>query len=169
MERNDNSSFIYQSLWNSAAGIINALEAVIMTFMATHFMGIEVAGELTIAFAVGNLFRTIGLWGTRNFQISDQKKEFKFSEYLLARSISILVMVFICIGYLTIIFFERNNDLDKIITISLILMSFSFDCFEDVIWGEYQRRGRIDVGAKLFIVRWGCLLITYCSLVILFR
>ena len=169
MKKKNIPSSSVQAFWNGSAGFLNAFEAVLMTFVATRFVDLEAAGELTIAFALGNLFRTVGLWGTRNYHISDQRKEYDFSEYLFARFFSIVIMFFLCAGYIAYISIIRKTIVPKILVISFVFLIFLLDCFEDVIWGEYQRRGRIDIGAKIFIARWGSLLFSFSILVILLR
>ena len=49
--------------WNTAAGLLNAAEAVILGMLTTRLAGVEAAGILTIAFSVGNLFSSVGRWG----------------------------------------------------------------------------------------------------------
>lgn len=150
-----------QALWNTAAGLLNAAEAVIMSMVATRTMDLSAAGVLTIAFAAGNLLRTIGLWGTRNYQVSDSRKEYGFSAYLKARIVNILIMAISGIFYGAWLYLFRGDPVSKIAVILMIIFIYVIESFEDVLWGEYQRRGRLDIGAKLFLVRWGCLLLTY--------
>ncbi len=53
-------------LWNVAAGLVNAGEAVVLSMVVTHTTGLEDAGILSIAFAVGNLMMTVGKFGVRS-------------------------------------------------------------------------------------------------------
>lgn len=158
-----------QAVWNIASGLLSSLEIVIMNAIVTRFLSLDVAGEITIAFAIGNLLRTIGLWGVRNYQLSDQTEEFSFEHYLFARFATMALMLvgsFACISY---IYFARGDSFEKIFVIFSILIVFVLECLEDVIWGEYQRRGRIDIGSKLFLVRWGSFLITFVLCIVLIK
>ena len=158
-----------QGIWNALAGSLCALEAVIMELVAAHFLGIDFVGELTIAFALGNLFRTIGLWGTRSYQLSDLKYEFSFIDYKKARIINLLLMLISVFAYILYLIIFRDTSVHKIIVISIIEIVYFIECYEDLIAGEYQRRGRLDIGSKLLIIRWGSLLISYSFFAFLFR
>ena len=156
-----------QGIWNAAAGFLCALEAVIMEMVATHFLNLNYAGELTIAFALGNLFRTIGLWGTRYYHLSDLRREYSFNDYKKARYFNLVLMLFTVIVYVIYLVIFRNTSIHKIIVICVIEFVYLIECYEDLIGGEYQRRGRLDIGAKLLIIRWGSLLLSYTIIVIL--
>ena len=149
------------ALWNTAAGILNAAESVVMSMVATRTDGLEAAGILVLAFAIGNLFRTIGLWGMRTFQVSDQNGEFSFREYLHSRFFSILLMGVAGVAYSVYLLCGRGYSWEKTGVIFLIIFVYVLEGYEDILWGEYQRRGRIDIGAKLFLSRWGTLLIFF--------
>lgn len=150
-----------QRIWYTVAALIGASEAVVMSMVVSRRIGLEEAGELTIAFALGNLFRTVGLWGTRNFQVSDQKKEFSFRDYLVARIVSLSVMFFFALLHNIILLLFFDTGFRKLTVICLIELIYLIESFEDVIWGEYQRAGRLDIGSKMFIVRWGILMVCF--------
>ena len=94
-----------QGLWNAAAGFLCALEAVIMEMVATRFLNLAFTGELTIAFAFGNLFRTIGLWGTRSYHLSDINYDYNFEDYKKSRIFSMVLMSFVILVYVSYLLF----------------------------------------------------------------
>lgn len=155
-----------QSIWNLVSGFLAAMETIVMTMVVNRVIDIESSGEITIAFALGNMFRTIGLWGTRNYHVSDQGEEYSFSDYLRARLFCIFLMILVIISYLSFSFFAQNTSIHKLLVIAIIEIVFEVECYEDVIWGEYQRHGRIDIGAKLFLIRWGSFLSVFVITVI---
>jgi len=155
-----------QSIWNLASGFLAAMETIVMTMAVNRVIDIEASGEITIAFALGNMFRTIGLWGTRNYHVSDQKEEYSYGDYLRTRLFCIFLMILVVISYLSFSFFAENTSIHKLLVIMIIEIVFEVECYEDVIWGEYQRHGRIDIGAKLFLIRWGSFLSTFVLMVI---
>lgn len=46
-------------LWNSASGMVNAVQSVIILIFITRFAGIEEAGVFSIAYAVGVLLQIL--------------------------------------------------------------------------------------------------------------
>lgn len=148
-------------IWNTAAGLINAAEAVVMSMIVTRITGLADAGMLTIAFAIGNLMMTVGKFGVRNFQVTDIENKFSFSVYLKTRMFTVLLMIAAVFGYLAYAFIALQYSPDKIAIIGMICMIYAVEALEDVFWGYYQRRNRMDAGAKMFCVRWLGILIAF--------
>ncbi len=141
-------------IWNTAAGLLNAAEAVIMSMIVTRMTGLADAGMLTIAFAVGNLMMTIGKFGVRNYQVTDVESRFSFSTYLKTRIVTVTFMVITVAGYLVYANLCLGYDRKKIVVILAICMIYTVESLEDVIWGYYQGRDRLDAGARMFCLRW---------------
>lgn len=148
-------------LWNTAAGLINASEAVIMLIIVTRVTGLADAGMLTIAFAIGNLMMSIGKFGVRNYQVTDVKKKFTFITYFKTRMITVLVMMTTVFAYLFYAYVMLGYGAMKIWVIVAVCMIYAVESIEDVIWGYYQSRGRLYVGAQMFCFRWGGILAVF--------
>lgn len=156
-------------LWNTAAGLINASQAVVLLMVITRTNGFGEAGILTIAFAVANLMVNIGKFGMRNYQITDIKEQFSFSTYLRSRILTSTLMVAACCGY--VLYHYRNGTYlrQKAEIVFLICILYAMDSIEDVFWGRYQQKGRLDIGAKIYTIRWciilagfiGCLFLNH--------
>lgn len=156
-------------IWNAIASVINASEAVIILMIITRTKGIVDAGIITIAFSIANLMLTIGKFGVRNLQVTDIKEEYKFSTYFSFRILTtILMFIFVC-GYLLYCVYLRGYSCEKIIIIFLICLIFVFESIEDVFIGYYQQKKRLDVGAKVFSVRWIITIIVYAIGTILLK
>ena len=50
-------------IWNAAAGMLNAAEAVLVMAIVSRTDGIETAGVFSLAFSLANLFMSIGKYG----------------------------------------------------------------------------------------------------------
>lgn len=146
-------------IWNTLAGLVNASEAVILLMVVTRTNGLEDAGVLTIAFAIGNLIMTIGRYGVRNYQVTDVDEQIPFSTYFTHRICTVLLMGIVAGGYLLYSYVCNGYSIHKMCTVLLVCMIYMVESLEDVFWGLYQKNGRIDVGAKIFIGRWGLHLI----------
>lgn len=141
-------------IWNTAAGLINASEAVVMSMAVTRMTGLADAGMLTMAFAVGNLMMPIGKFGVRNFQVTDVENRFPFSVYLKARFATVLLMLLAVGGYLGYAVTQLGYSGDKVRVIFAVCMIYVVEAMEDVLWGYYQHRNRLYVGARMFCFRW---------------
>ncbi|MBD5486914.1 MAG: lipopolysaccharide biosynthesis protein [Lachnospiraceae bacterium] len=152
--RNTEKQLKQDYAWNTAAGLINAAEAVVMSMIVTRMTGLADAGMLTMAFAIGNLMLPIGKFGVRNYQVTDVENKFSFFTYLTTRLVTVLAMVIVLCGYLGYAAVGLKYGCDKIGIIFAICMIYAVEAWEDVIWGYYQKKGRLYAGAKMFCLRW---------------
>lgn len=148
-------------IWNTAAGLINAAEAVVMSMVVTRMTGLADAGMLTMAFAVGNLMMTVGKFGVRNYQVTDVGDQFSFSDYLAARLMTVLAMIAAVCTYLGYMLARAAYSLDKAGIIFAICMIYAVEALEDLFWGYYQQKGKLYVGAGMFCLRWGGILLLF--------
>lgn len=149
-------------IWNTIAGVINAFHAVILLMVVTRVTGLEEAGILTIAFAVSKLMVTIGKFGVRNYQVTDIKKEYDFYSYLKARLVTVLGMLLASICYCLYSYLVLDSSVYKAGVILMICLIYAVESIEDVFWGEYQKAGRLDVGAIIGSIRWFVTILIFC-------
>lgn len=147
-------------IWNAIAGTLDAAEAVILSMMITRITGLNDAGILTIAFATANLFVTIGKYGVRSYQVTDQEG-LSFNTYLYTRYVTVLLMLLLSAGYVINGIWNRNYSFYKAGSIFCISLIFAIEAIEDVYWGACQKANRLDIGAKMFIIRWIGILFSY--------
>lgn len=141
-------------IWNTLAGLVNAAEAVILLMVVGRTNGLEDAGILTIAFAIGNLMMTIGRYGVRNYQVTDVEEKLSFGPYFTHRICTVFLMGIVTGTYLIYAWHFNGYSEYKCWVILLICLIYMAESLEDVFWGLYQKNGRIDIGAKVFIGRW---------------
>ncbi|MCM1266505.1 MAG: hypothetical protein NC302_01260 [Bacteroidales bacterium] len=156
-------------IWNTAAGLINAAEAVIMSMIVTRMTGLADAGVLTMAFAVGNLMLPIGKFGVRNYQVTDVERRFSFGTYLSARCATVLLMTVTVCGYLGFATAKLKYAPDKVWIIFAVCMIYAVEALEDVFWGYYQQRGMLYAGAGMFCARWIGILCSFFALLYISR
>ena len=155
-------------IWNMIAGILNASEAIILSFAIMRITGLEDAGILTMAFATANLFVTIGKYGVRNYQVTDMEG-ISFSTYKYARYITVMIMIAISLGYIINGVLNRGYTFYKSGCIFSMCLILAVEAVEDVYAAKYQRMGRLDIGAKFFIIRWLGILSSYTVVLIVTR
>lgn len=160
MDRMDNPSK-RDYIWNTAAGLINAAEAVVMSMIVTRLTGLTDAGMLTLAFAVGNLMLTIGKFGVHNYQVTDVDNRFSSFTYFTARFTTVFLMIMAVCGYLWYAAVKLGYGPDKIGIVFAVCMIYAVEAVEDVVWGYFQRRDRLYAGARMFCIRWGGILLLF--------
>lgn len=148
-------------VWNMVGSILIAFQSVIMLMILTRIAGIAEAGIFTIAYANANLFLTIGKYGMRNFQVSDVKKQFSFSEYHASRKITSGAMIITSILYVIYSTYINSYTLEKSLIIVIMCFFKVIDAVEDIYLGLYQQRGRLDIASKILTLRIGLTIIVF--------
>ena len=140
-------------IWNTVSGMINAGQSALILIFISHFLTHTDAGMFTIAFALANLFSTMGRYGVRNYQVTDVQENSRFGEYLRARLYTVTGAMAIMLAYLAFQAAKGIYSVEKISVLFVICVWKMIDAVEDVYYGMYQQRGRLDIGAKCYSVR----------------
>lgn len=152
-------------IWNAISGMLNAGQSAVILIFVSHNLGIFTAGTITIAYAIANLFLSMGKYGVRNYQVTDVEETYSFGEYFYSRIIVIVAVIMIQFFFLT---YEINTgaySYEKAVVIFELTVLKLVDAFEDVYVGRYQQQGRLDVGAKIMAVRLMVSTIVICVLI----
>ena len=120
-------------------------------FFVMRLNGVEDAGLFSIASALAYQALTIGLFGVRNYQAADVRFRYSFKEYYVLRILTSALMYGVVVYYA---FFQGYSPEKAAVIFSFSLFK-SIDALEDVYQGEYQRKGRLDLGAYLQTIRYG--------------
>lgn len=163
IEHNERENYI----WNMVAGLINASEAVILLAVITRTNGIYDAGVLTIAFAIANLLSTVGKFGIRNYQVTDANEQFGFNTYFGSRIVTVILMLMVSVVYVAYGYLFKQYTWDKAGVILFMCVIYAVEALEDVFAGLYQKNGRLDMGGKIFSVRWTVILGVFSILLII--
>ncbi len=146
-------------LWNTTAGIINAAEAVVMSMIVTRFGLLSDAGILSLAFAIGNVLMTIGVFGVRIFQASDISAQYSFGTYMRLRFATSLLMLLSLVG----VIMARGYSGEKAYCIVLIALIYLVEVFENCMWGHFQSVDLLYAGARMFCTRWIVMIIVFTA------
>lgn len=154
-------------IWNTASGMINAGQSALILIFISHYLTHNDAGVFTIAFALANLFSTMGRYGVRNYQVTDVKENNRFGEYLRARVFTVAASLGAMLAYLGIQTGRGIYSVEKTCVITAICLWKTIDAVEDVYYGMYQQKGRLDIGAKCYSLRLIASTIVFCALLAL--
>lgn len=156
-------------IWNTAAGLLNAFQSVIMLTVLSHMCDAATAGVFTIAYANANLFLNLGKYGVRNFQVSDVSEKYGFSAYHVARIVSVLAMIAFGAAWAIWSSVTVGYSAEKFLVILVMLLFKAIDAYEDVFHGNYQQHGRLDVGARVLTLRMISMIVLYAGLIVVTR
>ena len=152
-------------LWNTASGLLNAFQSVIMLVVLSHVCDAATAGVFTIAYANANLFLNLGKYGVRNFQVSDVDEKYGFAAYHAARVASVLAMLVFGGAWTLWTATTVGYTLEKTLTVLMMLAFKAIDAYEDVYHGNYQQHGRLDVGARVLTIRMLTMIVAFAGLI----
>ena len=129
--------------------IIFSLSSLFLLLFINRISGSFVAGIFSIGWAVGQQMITIGLFGTRNIQVSDINNNYKFGSFFLFRIFSVILMILSCYIYIYILGLSKEQ---KIISILLTIL-MSGESFADVFAGYFQRTNRLAISGISYALR----------------
>ncbi|MCM1144049.1 MAG: hypothetical protein NC318_11390 [Blautia sp.] len=145
-EKNQKSAF----LWNSISSILLSFQSAVLLIVISQYGNTDDAGIFTFAYAAANLMVVIGKFGMRQFQASDTKDKYAFSEYLFSRKATVLLMIAVSIPYAIL---SGAHNRVKIFTILLWCGTRAIEAYEDVYHGFLQKNGELSKGAKILSIR----------------
>lgn len=132
-------------IWNLFASIFYAAISMLLGFFIVKIKGDREGGIFFFAFStLAQQIYILAYFGIRPIQITDTKYRYSFSEYLIFRLITISFAFFIGLFY-TILFAKDYF----IFSIYIIMILYKLvDAFSDLLECEWQRRGKLYIGAK---------------------
>lgn len=139
--------------WNTCSGILNAGQSAVVLIIIAHFLTKVEAGVFAIAIALGNLVSIMGKYGIRNYQVTDIEDQYSFNQYFTSRIITSFLSLLLTVGYIAFQFFGGSYSIEKSLIVLVICLWKIIDSVEDVYYGMYQQKGRLDIGAKLYTWR----------------
>ena len=138
-----------QALYNTLGNLIYLFAQWLLTVITTRISGVEAAGVLTLAISIGNIFYFIQMYGMRSYQAADVDNEFSSSQYLKSRYITTAIGLILVI----LLLFLLHYSLKKSMAILAYTLFRSFEALSDVLFGEMQKIGRLDISAKSMCIK----------------
>lgn len=136
-------------LWNTASSLMVSLSTVILLLVVTRLAGLEAAGTFSLAFAVGQQFQTLGMYEVRTYHVTDVARDVPFGSYLSTRVVTVALMLLGIVGYAA----ATSTTGAVAVAVFLVAALRALDAFEDVFVCEFQRNGRLDLGARACFLR----------------
>ena len=165
----NNSKNIYRDsyLWNMIGSMLLAFQSVILLMVLTRVLGVDDAGIFTLAYANANLFFTMGKYGMRYFQASDVIEQFSFKDYICSRIITSACMIVGSFGFTVYLAIKNSYTIEKMLIVFFVCIFKLPDVIEDVYYGRYQQKARLDIAAKTMTLRVALTTLCFILVVIL--
>ena len=141
-------------LWNAINAVLSAVQCPVILMVIMRTNGKYDSGVFSIAFAVASLMLYVGLYGLRRFQASDINEEYSFAEYHGMRFLTCGIMTVAVLVYCIYGTLVNGYDLNKAAVVFLVCMLKLTQAYTDVIHGNMQQKGRLDVATKCSSVRY---------------
>lgn len=141
-------------IWNTIGGLLNAGQSALLLVVISRTNPVEDAGIFSIAYAIACLTVTVGKWGMRSFQVTDVREKYDYSVYVSSRVLTCILMMTMTLFYIIKGIMVSDYSSEKCYVIFVMGMLKLLDAVEDIVHGMFQRKGRLDVGAKSMAVRY---------------
>ena len=117
--------------------------------LAVRISGYNVAGNLSLAMTISNVFFVVANYGMRSFQASDIQKQYTNSQYILSRFFTIIISVFLCA------FFVWFCDYRKVqyLSIMIFMLYKALEAFSDVLYGVLQRENMLKYSGISLVLK----------------
>ena len=154
---------IMNTLWYPLGMLMFSASSIILLIFITRFFGSVDSGIFAISWAVCQQMYSLGLFGTRNYQIADVENKFSFSQYYSSKFFSAILMLTGCIIYGLVL----KLSWPKLLMSFLLTFLMIGEVFADVFAGHLQKMDRnAQIGKSYFfrILLYDLLFIFICLL-----
>ena len=143
-------------IWNVIAYTGNSFQSMLLLLVISRQGNMTDAAMFSIAFTAANMLLYIGKYAVRNYQVSDVQMEYTYGDYMYARVVTMSGMILASVFYLAFCYLNKDYSADKIICVILMLGPRFLETAEDVLHGDLQKHGRLDIASKIWAIRtWG--------------
>ena len=148
-------------LWNSIGTFAMFFCQWLMMVLVVRLSGYADSGILSLSISCGNVFLIIAAFGVKTYQVSDVKGKYQAGQYYAAKIFSI-ILTLVAAGVFVLISSYEGVEKRAIIFYALYIMVYSYS---DAIYGELQKRWRLDIAGISMCIRHIAALIVFCLLI----
>ncbi len=156
----DKKSLKSNFLWNTVGAVFFLVCQWLITVLVVRFSDdYTAAGTLSLAMSITNIFAIIALFNVRNYQVSDTENKFSQSEYLAFRIVTVTAALLLCALAALVIGYEPYT---FACIIGYMILKLT-ENFADVFHGTAQRKWRLDIAGKSFLLRGALMLLSFVT------
>lgn len=131
-------------IWNITASIANAGLSVFILAIATRMLNNNNTDIFSIAWSISQLMATVGTYQIRTYQATDVEENFKFSQYVIFRILTVGIMMIASVVYIGV----KRYDAYKGMIVLVLCLFRAVDAIADVYEGWFQQKERLDLAGK---------------------
>lgn len=144
----DKNKFKKNFLWNVIGMTCNCFNSLFFMILITRINSMDDAGIFTLSFSIACLVYYIGTYAGRVYQVTNVNDSITDSDFIIHRTITCVMMVFISLMYC----FISGYSLYKFTVVILLCIYKSLEAFSDVLYGVVQKNNNLyQVGISLTI------------------
>lgn len=136
-------------LWNAAGNLVYLGLQWLITVLVVRINGYIDAGILSLAMSISAIFQNVASFGVRNYQVSDLQPKYTDSQYVSLRWITCILSFVLCFGFVQI----NSYSLKQEVCILLFMLFRIAENYVDVLHGIAQKKDRLDLAGKSFLLR----------------
>lgn len=144
-------------VWHAIGNITYLMCQWLITVLVPVIGGFQDAGILSIAMSVSATCQTVGMFGIRNYQVSDVDEKYSDSCYVGLRSLTCGAAMLMCFVFSLVGGYNGG----QFIAITLFMIFRLAETYADVLHGIAQRNGRLYIGGISFCIKGVGLLICF--------
>ena len=136
-------------LWNASGNLVYLGLQWLITVLVVRINGYTDAGILSLAMSISAIFQNVASFGVRNYQVSDLQSKYTDSQYVSLRWITCILSFVLCSGFVQL----NSYSLKQEGSILLFMLFRIAENYVDVLHGIAQKRSRLDLAGKSFLLR----------------
>lgn len=154
-----------QAIINAGGNTVYLFALWFLTVITTRTLGYEAAGTLTLAMAIGNVIAIFQMYGMRGYQSSDMSFQFSPKDYLNSRCVTVLI------GWIGGVLICLIGGYPKEISAAILLfiLTKTSETFSDVLFGNDQRAGHLELNGYSMMIRGILLIVLFATGAVCFR
>lgn len=153
-----NSIFI----WNILGSLSSSALSLISLMLVARMLIDSEADIFSIAWSISQMLATIASFQIRNYQATDVKERFCFSQYVIFRILCIGVMIISSVFYVI----TNGFNFYKSLIVVLMCLFRAVEAFADVFEGYFQQKNRLDLVGKAVTYRIAITLVLFFVILI---
>ena len=146
-------------IWHAVGNITYMMCQWIVTILVPILGSFNDAGILSIAMSVSATCQTVGMFGIRNFQVSDVEEKYTNSCYVGLRAVTCGAAMLMCLIFSAV----GGYDNQQFVAILLFMVFRLAETYSDVLHGIAQKNGRLYIGGISFFAKGVGLLICFLA------
>lgn len=148
-------------IWNSVGTFVMFFCQWLMMVLVVRLSGYADSGILSLSISCGNVFLIIAAFGVKTYQVSDVKGIYSASDYYDVKMITIALTVVVGVIW-TIVSGYTSTEKISIVLYMFYVLVYSYS---DALYGELQKKWRLDIAGKSMCIRNISTLIIFCGLI----